>query len=201
MKNQRQQYWSQLQIVCKEKNAPLTLNAPPNSNSNRIGANLGPHLNLGFRVEVLMKAEIPGVNQDNIAVRISVPADSWKAIEKWGNITEEFDSKSLIKLVEKGKYKGGRQIILYKDNVDPEDESTRADQFEWFVENLSLFAELFRSCFRPGLPEFRVPKGKSKDQQVLPIDDAKEYRLTPNDLLTLQKILQDLQTLLAKYDI
>ena len=198
MKANRRQYWSELLKICDEKNAPLTLGSP--SDGNRVSANLGPNLNLGFRVEVLINAEIPGVNQDNIAIRISVSEDDWKAIEKWGNITEKFNSKPLISPVKTGKYGGGRQIILYKDNVFPENESDWADQFGWFVKSLSLFAELFRSCFKPELPSFEVPEGKSKDRREITIDEANEYSLTSDDLLMLRKISQDLQSLLAKYD-
>ena len=196
MNSKRQQYWIELQKVCNEKGAPLTLTSL--SDGNRISANLGPNLNLGFRVEVLINSEIPGVNRNNIAIRISVPKDRWKEIEKWGNITEKFDSRSLIKPVEKGKYGGGQQIILYKDNVYPENDSDWTDQFDWFIEILSLFAELFRSCFKPDLPPFEVSIGN--DQKELTIDESKEYCLTSNDLLTLRKISQDLQALIAKYD-
>lgn len=204
MKSKRKQYWSELHKVCSESSAPLTLGSP--SDGNRISANLGPNLNLGFRVEVLINAEILGVDKNNTAIRISVPKDSWKEIEKWGNITEKFDDESLIKPIKTGNREGGQQIILYKDRVDPRNESDWADQFEWFVENLSLFAELFRSCFNPDLPPFDVPKRKgvskreSKDQKKLTIDEGKEYPLTSSDLLTLRKISHDLQALLAKYD-
>ena len=198
MKIERQRYWGELCKVHNEKNAPLTLSNP--SKGNRISANLGPNLNFGSRVEVLINAEIPGVSRNNIAIRISIRENEWKVIEKGGNITEKFDSELRDNPVEKGKYKGGRKIILYKDNVNSENESDWSNQFEWFIENLSLFAELFRSCFQPNLPPFEVPKGNIKDQQELIIDESKEYRLTSSDLLTLRKISQDLQALLARYD-
>lgn len=156
MKGKRQQYWNELLKICNEREAPVDLSV---SNERRINANLGPNLNLGVRMEVLVNGKILGAKKNNIAIRVSVPENKWKDIEKKGDITEKFESKSLIKLVQKGKYKGGRQIILYKDNVDHENESVWIDQFEWFVDNLWILAELFRSYFRPDIPRFQVSKG------------------------------------------
>ena len=204
---EHQQYWTKFQKFCEEKKAPLTLHSP--SGWNNIGANLGPNLGLGFRVDVVRNAGRVGVDQDNIAIRISVPKSRWKYLkdrEEWRDIADEFDSSLQINPVKEGKYKEGQQIILYKDNVCPGDGSDWENQFEWFVENLSRFAELFRSCFHPRLPQFHIPevkKGsieKDEKQQKMDLGEAKETRLSSEDLLTLRNISQDLQTLLAKYN-
>ena len=211
MKVEHREYWTKFRKVCEEKKAPLTLHSP--SGGNNIGANLGPNLGLRFRVEVVRNAtRIGGVDRDNIAIRISVPKSRWKDLKdlkdlkEWRDIADEFDSRLLIKPVKEGKYKEGQQITLYKDNVCRGDGSDWENQFEWFVKHLSRFAELFRSRFCPSVPPFHIPevkKGsieKDEKQQKMDLGEAKETRLSSEDLLTLRKISQDLQTLLAKYN-
>ena len=148
----RQRYWEDFKKICSEMNAPLTLHTP--RDANRIGVNLGPNLNLGFKIEAVANARIPQINSNNIAIRISMPKAGWKTIAKNGDLKKEFRSSCLMTPLETGKYTGGQQIILHK-KTNPERESNWKRQFEWFVENFWKCAELFRLYFRPDFPPLK----------------------------------------------
>ena len=148
----RQRYWENFKKICSEMNAPLTLHSP--RDANRIGVNLGPYLNLGFKIEAVANARVQGINTTNIAIRISMPEQGWETITKNGNLKKEFRNSYLTIPIETGKYAGGQQIILHK-KANPESEREWKRQFEWFVENFWKSAEIFRSYFRPDFPPLK----------------------------------------------
>ena len=157
----RQQYWEDFKKNCSEMNAPLTLHSP--RAANRIGVNLGPNLNLGFRIEAVVNARIKGINLNNIAIRVSLPKSGWETVEKQGDINRKFRGSRLIIPIETGKYAGGHQIVLYR-RANPEKVSDRKRQFKWFVGKFLEFAEIFRLCFRPELPSFKPRSVKRANQ-------------------------------------
>ena len=119
-----------------------------------VGVNLGPNLNLGFKIEAVADARIQGIDSNNIAIRISMPKAGWDTITENGNLKKEFRGSCLTIPIRTGKYAGGQQIILHK-KANPEREREWKKQFEWFVENLWKSAEIFRSYFRPDFPPFK----------------------------------------------
>lgn len=148
----RQRYWEAFKKSCFEVNAPLTLHSP--RDANEIGVNLGPSLNLGFRIEAVTNVRIQGITSSNIAIRISVSTDAWDTIERQGNIKKEFRSSCLTIPITTGRYAGGQRIILHK-KANRESEREWKQQFEWFIENFWKYAEIFRSYFRPDFPPFK----------------------------------------------
>ena len=138
-----------------------------------------------------------------------MPKDKWEYIENTEDIRERFNNKDgtyRIIGIDTGEYAGGQQIIFYKTGVNTEDRENWDEYFAWYVENLTLFAEIFRSHFVPDLPLFVVPEAeevpdeKVEAQRDTDFDGKTEHRISSEDLLTLQKIVQDLQLLLAKYE-
>lgn len=204
MKTQYQQYWTEFKGVCDRGKPPLKLDAP--QALNKIGVNLGPNLGLKIRVEAVVNPRLTGVTGGCIAVRVSVSQEVWKTID--GDITETFDCESQLQSVEneKSPYNGGKQVIFYKTDVDVSEQGAWADQFEWFITNLSLLAEAFRSRFRPEIVEFVMPDGKRAikgggGQQTFDLgDDSEPIDMSREDLRGLRELVEKIQELLAKYD-
>ena len=176
----RKRYWEQLTSTCSERETLVTLNKTTEANA--LGFNLGPNFLPNSRGDLVINSrQIPRIDRNNIAIRISLPKERWDSIKgQWGNIKSNFSDLLIDEPIESGKFPGGRKITLVKDNMETANESDWPNHFDWFISNLSRFAEVFR-------PDSVSPNVTSNEHQSDVDSEVEDLKKTVDSLLKVVK--------------
>ncbi len=179
----RKRYWEQLTNMCRKRETPVTLNKTTEANA--LGFNLGPNFLPNSRGDLVVNSkQIPRIDRNNVAIRISLSKERWNSIKgQWENIKSNFSDLLIDEPIESGNFPGGRKITLAKGDMDTRNESDWPNHFDWFILNLSRFAEVFR-------PDSVSPDAPSKDSVEHQSDvnsEIEDLKKTVDNLLKVVK--------------